>query len=75
MLSDTDVTQPSVPVKCLAAQEFDWITFVISVGLAIGIVISYLPQVPKPTSTLTLDSIIVSFIEKAVKESVLGFCF
>jgi hypothetical protein len=34
-----------VPEKCMAAQETDWMTFTISLGLAIGIVISYLPQV------------------------------
>lgn len=38
------ITAP-VPEKCLAAQDTDWLTFTISVGLAFGIVLSYLPQV------------------------------
>jgi len=37
-----------VPEKCLAAQDTDWMTFTISLGLALGIVLSYLPQVPLP---------------------------
>jgi len=37
--------QPSVPAECLSSQDFDWITFVISLGLAVGVVLSYLPQV------------------------------
>lgn len=40
------ITAP-VPEKCLAAQDTDWLTFIISVGLAFGIVLSYLPQVSR----------------------------
>jgi len=39
------VIDSTVPEKCMAAQETDWMTFAISLGLAIGIIISYLPQV------------------------------
>src|ERR1700733_2201709 len=43
-----DAIAAPVPEKCLAAQDTDWMTFTISLGLAFGIVLSYLPQVPLP---------------------------
>ena len=43
-----DAIAAPVPDKCLAAQDTDWMTFTISLGLAFGIVLSYLPQVPPP---------------------------
>ena len=43
------VIEPAVPQKCLAAQGTNWMTFTISLGLAFGIVLSYLPQVDFPT--------------------------
>ena len=48
MAVSIDVIRPTVPEKCLAAQDLDWLTFTISLGLAVGIVISYLPQVYTP---------------------------
>jgi hypothetical protein len=44
-----DAIAAPVPDKCLAAQDTDWMTFTISLGLAFGIVLSYLPQVPPLT--------------------------
>ena len=53
MATFIDVTTQKVPQKCLAAQETDWMTFAISLGLAFGIVLSYLPQVnPLNPSTI-----------------------
>ena len=45
-----DAIAAPVPEKCLAAQDTDWMTFTISLGLAFGIVVSYLPHVPAPFS-------------------------
>ena len=45
MATFIDVTGSSAPQKCVAAEETDWMTFIISLGLAFGIVLSYLPQV------------------------------
>ena len=45
-----DAIAAPVPEKCLAAQDTDWMTFTISLGLAFGIVLSYLPQVPLPSN-------------------------
>jgi len=41
-----DAIATPLPKKRLAAQDTDWMTFIISLGLAFGIVLSYLPQVP-----------------------------
>ena len=50
-----DAIAAPVPDKCLAAQDTDWMTFTISLGLAFGIVLSYLPQVsPLPFQTSKL---------------------
>lgn len=55
MTSYIDVMRPSVPQKCLVSQEdFDRVTFAISLFLAVGIVVSYLPQVHLDTRPLTV---------------------
>lgn len=45
MATFIDMTRSSAPEKCMAAQETGWMTFIISLGLVFGIVLSYLPQV------------------------------
>ena len=62
-----EVIPSSVPQKCLAAEETDWITFVISLGLAFGIVLSYLPQVVIVVFQAN-TSTTVSFKGKVVRE-------
>jgi hypothetical protein len=44
MATFIDVMHSSVPQKCLVTQETNWMSFIISLGLAVGIVGSYLPQ-------------------------------
>ena len=62
-----DAIAAPVPEKCLAAQDTDWMTFTISLGLAFGIVLSYLPQVPPSLFKLT-NSTTASSTVKAAKE-------
>lgn len=63
-----DVVDHSMSEKCLAAQDFDW-SFVISLGLVVGIVISYIPQVARPPHPAD-HSIIALFSERAARASV-----
>jgi hypothetical protein len=47
-----DLKGGEIPTKCLASQEYDRMTFFISLFLAVGIVVSYLPQVYSDGTTL-----------------------
>ena len=45
MATFIDMMHSSVPQKCLVTKETNWMAFIVSLGLAVGVVLSYLPQV------------------------------